>query len=150
MTNRKIIKYLTGVPLNENDFDSDKTLVRYVPLEDRNAEVWARQKGERVPVSYFYRYGNTKRDLTAKSQILVYVDEELVGNVRFRNLKRYADQWAGQTEKGDIVVEVLGKEAKEDWTWWGNSPIRWTADRLIRGDIFGESMKGISYRSRLR
>jgi len=144
---RQIIRYITGFPLGENPEvrKLDEVSGRY-SLSKETAEVWARQRSTRVPVSFYQRYGRSKKDLTDKSKILVFMDNDLAGNVRFRNRNRDNDRWAGYTETGLIVAEVLGEKADEYWTFWGNTPIRWIADTIIREEILRENTKGFSYR----
>jgi hypothetical protein len=146
---RKVIKYITGFPLRKDPeiITLDEAITKY-SLSEEGQEVWAKQGNIRVPISFYRRYGRTKQDLTESSKILVFIDDELKGIVRFRKVHSYQDAWAGYTKKGVISAEVLDKRVERDWSSWSNSAIRWNADSLIREAIFGESIKGLSRRKR--
>ena len=148
---KQIIRYITGFPLRRNPKIRmfDEATAKY-PLSQDAQEVWFKQGDTRVPVSFYQRYGKTIYDLTESSKILVFIDDELSGSIRFRRMRSEQDAWAGYTKWGAISAEVLDKEVEKEWCHWENFPIRWKADSLIREEIFEECMKGVSYRERLK
>ena len=127
----------------------DEATVKY-PLSEEAQEVWFKQGDTRIHVSFYQRYGKTIQDLTKSSKILVFIDDELSGSVRFRRLRSEDYSRAGCTEIGVISAEVLDKEVEKEWCHWESFPIRWKAYSLIREKIFGECMKEVSYRERLK
>ncbi len=150
MTNQ-IIKYITGFPLRKTPEVRmfDEATATY-PLSEEGQEVWIKQGNIRVPISFYQRYGKTIYDLTEGSKILVFINDKLEGIVRFKKMHSYQDPWAGYTKKGVISTEVLDKRIEREWCHWDSSLIRWNADSLIREEILGECMKGVSYRKRLK
>lgn len=147
----KIVKYVTGFPLRKTPrIRTLNEATAIYPLSEEEQEVWTRQGNTRAPISSFQRHGKSRYDLTKDSKILVFIDGQLGGIVRFRRMHAEQDYWAGYTKTGVISAEVSGKKAEREWCHWENFPIRWKADCLIREEILGESMEGISYRKRLK
>jgi hypothetical protein len=147
----QVIRYITGFPLRENPKVRmfDEATARY-HLSQEGQEVWVKQGDVRVPISFYQRYGKTIMDLTEGSKILIFVDNELSGSVRFRKMQSEQDAWAGYIKRGVISAEVLDRKVEREWCHWENFPIRWKVDSLIREEILKENIKGLSYRRRLK
>ncbi len=103
----------------------------------------AEKNGLKIPVSFSYPF--RYEDLTYDTRTLVFLDDEMKGDINLSKTRGYDDPWAGYTEEGTISINLLGQKRRTDWNSWQGNSLRWIVDPIIRKSILKEKISGIIF-----
>lgn len=104
----------------------------------------AKKKGEYSPISFCCSVDGMK-SISPDKKTLVFVDDELSGDVTLKNTTRYHDTMAGGTVIGQAVVRVKEQIENVGWNHWEFGFLGKKIDPIIRDNILKENNAGIIF-----
>ena len=154
LTNGLLSEELKNLPKTSKNFlPALEELLNHenAPLSQVNAQQYllrqAESSGLYVPISFSYPYRSIG-DLAYDKGVLVFVDENLKGDVTLRKTKEYFDQGshgAGKMEEGVATIKMGSRRKNVDWDCWQSNSLRWRIDPAIRKEILKEKEEGIRF-----